>query len=388
MPNECARRRSSRDGAFHVVIGAALTVMVACSDPAPSAVPDAGRPDAGADTDAGPGTLEQQALFEGGADGYRVYRIPALVTTNMGTLLAFAEGRQSLEDDGNIDLVLRRSEDSGATWSSLAVVVDVGADTAGNPTPVVARTSGRVWLPYSTNPGADALSRSVWLTYSDDEGQSWSAPQDLTPDVKPAGWTWYATGPGRGIELSSGRLLVPCDHVDELGVRASHVIYSDDQGDTWHLGGSAGADTDEATVAELSDGRVVLNMRYEGATRARAVATSDDGGLSWSATTLDESLPEPGCEGSLLAAPEGLLFANPATTTRFPRDHVTVRLSTDDGASWPYARLLSEGPSAYTSLTRLPDGRFAILWESGRTLPYDRIRFARFDLAWLGVSAP
>jgi sialidase-1 len=349
--------------------------------------PDAGPPLDAARADAGPGTLEAQVLFEKNADGYAVVRIPALVTTASGALLAFAEGRQSIEDDGDIDLVLRRSDDLGATWSDLQVVVDVGADTAGNPTPI-ATSAGRVWLPYCTNPGADMMARSVWLTWSDDDGLTWATPRELTADVKPAGWTWYATGPGRGIELSTGRLLVPCDHTDELGVTRSHVIYSDDQGETWQLGGSAGPDTDEATVAELADGRVVLNMRYEGAVRARALATSDDGGLTWSETTLDERLPDPACEGSLLVAPEGMLFANPATTIAFPRDHVTVRLSPDEGATWPYARVLDEGPSAYSSLTRLSDGRFGVLWESGRTLPYDRIRFARFDLAWVSVPAP
>lgn len=369
------RSRRSR-GARILVALVALTVLAfdACT-PSPPTL-DAGGGDAGAASD---------TLFAGGDAGYAVFRIPALVTTRRGTLLAFAEGRQSIRDDGDVDIVLRRSEDLGETWSAIAVVIDVGADTAGNATPIVLHDADRVWLAYCTNPGTDATRRSVWLTSSDDEGLTWATPRDLTAQVQPAGWSWYATGPGRGIALSSGRLLVPCDGVDEMGVRRSHVIWSDDGGVTWARGGSIAVDTDEATVAELPSGRVVMNARSEGSTRARAIATSDDGGLTFSATTFDASLPDPGCEASLLAVPEGLLFSNPATTVALPRDHLTVRLSTDEGATWAYAHLLDAGPSAYSALTRLPDGGFAIVWESGRVLPYDRIRFTRFDLAWLGA---
>ncbi|MBX7196082.1 MAG: glycoside hydrolase [Sandaracinaceae bacterium] len=317
--------------------------------------------------------------------GQRPRRIPALVTTRRGSLLAFAEGRGALRDDGDIDLVLRRSEDLGQTWSRITVVVDAGADTAGNPAPIVLAASDRVWLLYCTNPASDDTRRSIWITSSDDDGLHWATPRELTSEVEPAGWTWYATGPGRGLELASGRLLVPCDGVDEAGVRRSHVIVSDDGGAHWRRGGSSIPDTDEATAAQLPDGRVVLDMRFEGPTRARAVAYSDDEGESFSEATFDAARPDPACEGSLLAVPEGLLFSNPATTEQVPRDHVTVRLSEDGARTWPYARELDPAPSAYTALTRLPDGTFAIAWESGDVLPYDRIRFARFDLAWLGA---
>lgn len=323
------------------------------------------------------------ALFAGGSAPYPTYRIPALVTTRAGTLLAFAEGRQSIADDGDIDLVLRRSEDGGGTWSDVAVVIDAGPDTAGNPAPIVLAGSDRVWLMYCTNPGADATRRSVWLTSSDDDGRSWAMPRDLTAMLVPAGSTWFATGPGRGIELANGRLLVPCNGTDAAGEHRAFVVFSDDGGATWQRSNGADVGTDESTAAELPDGRVMLDMRFEGTAHARAVAFSTDHGTTFGATTFDAMRPDPACEGSLLAVPEGLLFSNPATTVPLPRNHVTVRLSTDQGASWAYARELDPGPSAYTALTRLSDGRFAILWESGRVLPYDGIRFAVFDHAWL-----
>lgn len=337
------------------------------------------------DTVVTPPRFEAQDLFVSGSDGYGIVRIPALITTTSGALLAFVEGRQSIADDGDIDIVLRRSDDDGATWSPVTVVVDLGEDTAGNPTPLVTG-DGRVLLPYTTNPGSDATKRSVWLVSSDDDGHSWSAPRDLTAEVVTPGSTWYATGPGRGIALSSGRLLIPADHVGPDGVRSSHVILSDDGGEQWYLGGSAARDTDEAQAAELSDGRVLLNMRFEGATRARAIATSTDGGLTFSETTFDARLPDPGCEGSLLATDGALWFSNPATVEVFPRDHLTVRVSHDDGATWAASRVLDPGPSAYSALTELSDGRIGILWEQGELIPYDRIRFARFDTGWVNVA--
>lgn len=360
---------------FFVSFAVLLAGLVSCSK---SDSPDAVTP-----IDYGPGQIDQQTLFEGGSDGYSFVRIPALVTSRSGTLLAFAEGRHSLNDDGDIDIVLRRSVDMGATWSDLAVAVDMGSDTVGNPTPIVMAGSDRIWLPFCSNPGTDANTRSVWLTYSDDDGKTWVTPRDITAQAKPADWTWYATGPGRGIETTQGRLVIPADHVDGFGVRRSHVIFSDDAGETWTVGGSAAPDTDEAQVVELSDGRLMLNMRYEGDVRARAIAISSDAGATWGETTFDNQLPDPGCEGSILAIPQGLLFSNPATTVAFPRDHVTVRWSQDNGATWAFSRLLDEGPSAYSSLTRLPDGRMGIVWESGSAVPYDRVQFARFDLQWL-----
>ena len=354
--------------------------------------------DRGAAADAdGP---SQADVFVAGRDGYHTFRIPSLLATPRGTLLAFCEGRRhGRGDSGDIDLVLRRSTDGGATWGPLQVVVDAGPDTAGNPCPVVDRDTGTIWLLSTRNLGRDTQreilagtgkgTRTVWVMKSTDDGVSWSEPVEITAGIKPPDWTWYATGPGVAIQLKSGRLLVPCDHY-LAGTRAarSHVIFSDDHGATWQLGGVVGGGVNECQVAERADGSLLLNMRNlpprpgEG----RAIATSRDGGLTWSDPVRDPALVEPGCQASLIRYPgrpgheDRLLFSNPASTRR---ERMTVRLSDDGGKTWPVARVLHAGPAAYSCLAALPDGRIGCLYERGEEHPYERITLARFDPAWL-----
>jgi sialidase-1 len=263
------------------------------------------------------------------------------------------------------------------------VVVDQGPDVAGNPCPVVDRATGTIFLVYNTNPASDANRRSVWVTRSDDDGLTWSAGVDVTADVKGPRWSWYAVGPGRGVQLFSGRLVVPADHHDDAtGVFASHVLFSGD-GVHWQLSGSIGADTDEAQVAQLSDGGLLLSARDLSVTHRRASARSADQGQSWGETTRDPALNDPSCEGSLLATPADLLFSNPDSASS--RTKLTVRVSHDDGVTWPVARVLHAGPAAYSSLAPLKDGRLACLYEQGEFsfAPYDRITLARFTRGWL-----
>jgi sialidase-1 len=331
-----------------------------------------------------PASLTQIEIFRAGEGGYHSYRIPSLIATPKGTLLAFCEGRKdSRSDAGDIDVLLRRSFDRGKTWSAVEKIVDKGADTIGNPTAVVERKTGAVFLLLTSNPGtaterqiteaAAGAVRTVWITRSTDDGASWSPPADITAQVKRPDWTWYATGPGNGIQLRSGRLVIPCDHNGR-----SHVIYSDDRGATWIIGGSAEDKTNESAIAELKDGSLLLNMRSCHGKHRRAIQHSPDGGLTWSALTFDNALIEPVCEASLISIGHGrLLFANPAATTR---SHLTVRLSKNDGASWSASHLLYEGPSAYSSLTKLPDGTIGLLYERGDRSPYEQITFVRFDV--------
>ncbi len=350
-------------------------------------------------SNAWPANLEQVEVFRAGEGGYHSYRIPALITSARGTLLAFCEGRRnSASDTGDIDVLLKRSFDGGKTWSPVQKIADMGEDTIGNPTPVVERKSGSILLLLTGNPGvtnerqitggSTGPGRTVWIARSTDDGASWSAPADITAQVKRPDWTWYATGPGNGIQLRSGRIVIPCDHNRrENNERHSHVIYSDDRGVTWQIGGIADEKTNESAVVELKNGNLLLNMRsYHGRNR-RAIATSRDGGLTWSELQFDDTLIEPVCEASLVGAvpagskPDGwLLFSNPAGTTR---TNMTVRLSKDDGKTWIASRLLHEGPSGYSSLAMLPGGRVALLYERGEKGPYERITFARFDLGWI-----
>jgi sialidase-1 len=348
---------------------------------------------------AAPPAPELGDVFVSGTDGYHTFRIPAVIATPKGRLLAFCEGRKDGRGDaGNIDLVLKRSTDGGKTWDKMQVLFDDGPDTVGNPCPVVERSTGTVWLLLTKNLGADTQkqvldktskgTRTVWVTKSTDDGVTWAKPAEITAAVKDPKWTWYATGPGCGIQLKSGRLVIPCDHyLEGTKARHSHVIYSDDKGATWKLGGVLGEHTNECQVTERQDGSLLMNMRsYHGKNR-RAVATSKDGGLTWGDVTLDDALVEPMCQASVISygpAKEGgknrVLFSNPASTKR---EKMTVRLSADDGATWSASKELFAGPSAYSALVALPDGKAGCLYEYGEKSPYEKIAFARFSLEWL-----
>lgn len=341
--------------------------------------------------------LEQTVVWRQGTNGYHSYRIPALLATANGTLLAFAEARKnSRSDAGDIDLVLKRSEDNGKTWSEQVVLADMGNDTIGNPCPVQDRKTGTIWLPLTRNPGnltereieKDSArgTRTVWMMSSPDEGRTWTKPVDITSTTKDPGWGWYATGPGNGIQTASGRLVIPCDHRRFKGqARHSHIIYSDDSGQTWKLGGSAQSDTNECAVVELSDGSLLLNMRsYHGRNR-RALARSIDGGLTWVDAGLQYALIEPVCQASLIRYDRRyLVFSNPASTKR---ERMTIRLSEDDGNSWFRVRVLHQGPSAYSSIAPLRGGDIGCLYEAGQKDAYETITFARFTLSWLTTSS-
>ncbi|MBZ0258158.1 glycoside hydrolase, partial [bacterium] len=210
--------------------------------------------------------LSQQDLFVSGENGYASYRIPSLLVSKQGSLLAFCEGRKnSSSDHGDIDLVERRSTDGGATWSQQSIVYEEGGGqniTIGNPCPVVDQDTGRIWMTYCRD------NDDVFALYSDDDGVSWSKPVSITSSVKKPGWSWYATGPGVGIqkkmEPHKGRLIIPCDHreaVNGQSVKMSHIFYSDDGGETWELGGTVGLHTDECQLVELSNGDLMINMR-------------------------------------------------------------------------------------------------------------------------------
>jgi len=327
-------------------------------------------------------------LFVSGQDGYRAFRIPSLVVTRKGTILAICEGRKkSTSDRGDIDLVIKRSLDNGSTWGKMQIIFDDGENTAGNPCPVVDRRTGTVWLPFCRN------NKQVFITRSDDDGVTWSKPVEITKEVSQPDWTWYATGPGHGIQLQSGRLLIPCDHKLNSATKTqtqwyfSHVFYSDDHGKTWKLGGTLGPRTNECQAVQAEDGSVYLNMRsYEDKNR-RARAWSKDGGLTWSEVTLDETLVEPKCQASLLRYTDPktdgksrILFANPASTER---KNMTVRLSYDDCRTWPVARVLNPGKSVYSDLAAASDKSILCLYENGEKDQYEKMTLARFTLGWL-----
>jgi hypothetical protein len=350
---------------------------------------------------------KEQAIFTSGKGGYHTYRIPSVIKAADGTLLAFCEGRKSgRSDSGDIDLLLRRSSDGGETWGPVQVVWDDGEHTCGNPCPVLDEDTGRMWLHLTHNLGHDSESeiisgtsegtRTVWVTYSDDNGSTWARPKEITPDVKLPNWTWYATGPGIGIQLRhapyDGRLVIPCDQKTSGDVVGYHslVYYSDDHGESWKLGGVTDDGTNECQVIERRDGSLLLNMRRAANNDAhfRAIAVSTDGGASWSPLSYDQTLIESRCQASLVRhtpsggiEPNVTLFSNPASRTE--RNEMTVRLSEDDGAGWSHSRTLYAGPSAYSCLVPLDDERAGCLYERGDESPYETITFVQFSMVWL-----
>lgn len=348
-------------------------------------------------------------LFVSGKDGYHTYRIPALAVTTKGTVLAFCEGRRnSGSDTGDIDLLVKRSTDSGKTWSAQQVIWNDIGHTCGNPCPVVDRDTGTIWLLVTWNRGDDVEraiaaevarnTRRPYVTFSTDDGKTWAKPREITADVKKADWTWYATGPGAGIQMMhgphAGRLIVPCDHV-ESGTRHgySHIIYSDDHGKTWLLGGRVPKSrTNECEAVELPGGRLMLNMRSHNTYECREVAFSNDGGLTWQNQRADKTLIEPICQASIRrfswpakTSPGILLFSNPAHKNE--RVNMTLRASFDEGVTWPASLKLYPGPCAYSDLAVLPDGKIGCLYEAGKSRPYETIVFARIPASWVRAEA-
>ncbi|MFD7403440.1 exo-alpha-sialidase [Streptomyces sp. NPDC059866] len=342
--------------------------------------------------------------FRAGREGYASYRIPAVVATDSGTLLAFCEGRaESAHDWGNIDIVLKRSTDGGRTWGPLQVVADNGTDLAGNPAPVVLDT-GRILLVHVRSAAAaaeelivrgevkEADGRRVWVQHSDDDGRTWSEPREITEQVKQPGWRWYATTPGHGIQLSTGRVVVPGNHTlppagtdlgNEPRYNGGHCLLSDDRGETWYLGYLDDSDDDyvnvnETTAAELPDGRVYFNTRTDSRSPGnRADAHSEDGGRTLVKPFRPQAgLTAPVCQASVLQLrdPDILLFSGPAARGRAL---MTLRASADGGRTWRPVFTVDGLPAAYSDLARVDASTVGLLYETGDFGAYETISFLR-----------
>ena len=345
-------------------------------------------------------------VYQSGMGGYRGFRIPSALVTQKGTLLAFAEGRpKSLADAGGNDLVLRRSTNGGRTWSDMQVIAEDGPHSLNTPCAVQVRETGRIILfyhryPAGTNEGSvepglegERICRALMIT-SDDDGLTWSKPRDITQQVKrPTVATSFSTGPGIGIQLRrgphKGRIVMLTNQQGPRRQWNLFAIYSDDGGDTWNYGDLAPNPSkgwgNEVQAVELADGTVMLNARVQSGNKCRKVATSSDGGKTWTPLKEDTTLIEPTCQGSLFRLSDPLdgrrsriLFSNPACQKS--RTNGTVRLSYDEGKTWPISQIICPGEFAYSSLTALPDGTIGCLYECDR---YKKICFARFTLAWL-----
>lgn len=369
--------------------------------------------------------------FHAGREGYASFRIPAVVTTRTPTtpvatpvttpaptLLAFCEGRvDSAADHGHIDIVLKRSTDGGRTWGPLQAVARNGNDLAGNPAPVVLDT-GRILLVHvraAAGATEDAIlrgrvkpadGRRVWVQHSDDAGVTWSAPKEITGQVKKAGWRWYATTPGHAVQLGTGRVVVPGNHTlpptgtdtgTEAKYNSGHCLLSDDRGETWSLGyvdenTDGYVNANETTAAELPDGRVYFNTRND--TRSsrppapspgnRADAHSADGGRTLVKPFRPQAgLVTPVVQGSLLQLrdPDLLLYSGPADPAA--RALMTVRVSADGGTTWRPAYTVDGLPAAYSDLVRVDGATVGLLYETGDFGPYETITFRRIPVTAL-----
>ncbi|MDN5726127.1 MAG: glycoside hydrolase [Propionibacteriales bacterium] len=356
----------------------------------------------------------ESTVFTAGSDGYHTFRIPAVLATGGDRVLAFAEGRQLSPDDaGQIDLVLRISDDGGRTWGPLKVLSRADGFTSGNPAPVVDPATGDIVLLSCRNAGdvgekevttasSGRNTRTVHLQRSTDRGETWSEPADITDQAKPAGWGWYATGPGHGIALTdrrwAGRLVVPGNHSmvpegDQGRVLhtygGAHCLISDDGGHTWRVGFVDRNDGDEINanenmIAELTDGRLHANARnHEGtlATKgaARVGAWSADGGETLEAAYAPATgIVSPIIQGSLLRQEDLLLVSAPSDPER--RRQMMINISADDGRTWQQAWQVSDAMAGYSDLVALPDGRVGLLYETGEKKSFEKIRFLTFTL--------
>jgi len=361
--------------------------------------------------------FEQSQVFSAGMDGFKVYRIPGVVVTPKGTVLAYCEARKNGGSDwGDIEVRMRRSTDGGKTWAPVAHIAHHGARIEGNPTKktggereqtvnnpvaIVDRQTGAVEFLYCVNYARCFSMRST------DDGLTWSQPVEITAAFEAFrqqyDWKVIATGPGHGIQTKSGRLVVPIwlaygkpgDHAPS----ASGTVYSDDHGKSWKAGAISVPNTapwgnpNESILAETSDGRVLMVSRNVSKLNRKIVTTSADGATGWTRPQFHDQLLEPICMASITTIPGKpglLLYTCPDSVAvdaagkevpagRGKRHNLSVRLSRDDGKTWPLIKTVEKGPSAYSDLAVLPDGTILCLCESANT-----IRMVRFNLEWIG----
>ncbi|MCC6679458.1 MAG: exo-alpha-sialidase [Phycisphaeraceae bacterium] len=365
--------------------------------------------------------FEVTPLYNAGDAGYATYRIPAIAITRKGTILTACAGRLSgFGDWSDINTMFRRSTDGGKTWSEQEIITDDGKNTVDNATFIIDPESDNIYLMYQINYGR------AYLKVSTDEGERWSAPREITDvfevfrsrDGYP--WTVLAMGPGHGITLKSGRLVVPVwlaasddPHAHRPSISAT--IYSDDKGETWQAGDVFVKSTEqtpnpsENVLIELSDGRVMVNCRTESTKYRRLVSISPDGATGWSEPAFDDQLNEPICMASMIRYPSKLvdgksaiLFSNPNNAdveggkkTKWgglERKNVSVRASYDDGQTWPVVRSVEPGASGYSDMAVADDGTIYLLYEHGSVDEHGAfhtgtISIARFNLAWLTAES-
>lgn len=351
-------------------------------------------------------------LFEAGESGYTTFRAPTILVSPKGTLLVSTEARKDgFGDWSDINTIIRRSKDGGRTWETPLTIIDDGLNAVNNNTFLVDRETGKLHLMHAIN-----YERVYWRTSTDD-GVHWTAPREITEvfntyrtrDKYP--WIVVAPGMSPGIVLQhgkhKGRFVVPVWLALEHRHRPSicTTVYSDDRGETWQAGeviardGHQTRNPSETVVIELSDGRVMASVRDESPEYLRVVSISPNGATDWSVPRFVKQLYDPICQASLVRySPTQLLFSNPDSSEKREkalkwnarrRENVTIRLSNDDGKTWPVSRVLDPGFSGYTQLAVDEEGMIYCVYERGSI--YEQhgkfapkyVSVAKFNMAWL-----
>jgi len=338
-------------------------------------------------------------VFVNGTDGYPQYRIPALLNTRKGTLLAFCEGRESISDHAANDIVLKRSLDHGKSWLPIQVIAGDGDNCLSNPEVVQVEPSGRILVVFQiypkgyheagVGPGVDSdTTCRAWLISSDDDGLTWSERREITRQVKrPTFATSIASGPGNGIQLKfgphKGRILFPFNQ-GPVNRWKTYAAYSDDLGNTWAYGEVAFEQDpgygNEVQMVELSDGTVMLNARIQGGHKCRKTGLSKDGGINWTGLLDEPQLPDPVCMATIIRLdsstlkPAPILFCNPAAEN--DRINGVLRISYDDAKTWKVYRSVYPGSFAYSHLTDMGGSQAGLLFERD---DYQKISFMKVD---------
>ncbi|MFA5189577.1 MAG: sialidase family protein, partial [Verrucomicrobiia bacterium] len=372
--------------------------------------------------------LEKQNLFEARTNGYWTCRIPGIAVTKNNAVLVTTEARPGRGGDYDFnDVLMRRSTDGGKTFGPVVKLVDhttYGDGPVNNFVMIPDRDSNRVVAVFCHDYAR------VFTMHSDDDGATWSKPVEITSAFEPFKsdypWRVCATGPDHGTQLRNGRMIIPIWLSDGSGKefgKGKHrghrpsivaVVYSDDRGTTWKRGGIVCRHGDvidgvtvvnpsETVAVELADGRVMFNMRSESKINRRLVAISPDGASGWTGHRWDSALLEPVCMASLIrhgwpkgGQPGRILFANPSNlenemirpggSLAHDRKRLTIKMSLDDGATWPVSKILEPGPSGYSDVAVLADGTILCLYEADivtRMCDDRYVRLARFNLEWL-----
>lgn len=362
-------------------------------------------------------------LRAAGQDNCDTYRIPGIITTGKGTLIAVYDNRYNNSKDlqEDVDVGMSRSTDGGQTWEPMRVIMDMGEwggrperlNGIGDPSVLYDPNTGTIWVAalwmsglshdqmlwWASQPGMSPEETGQFiLVKSTDDGLTWSEPINITEQIKDPAWQLLLQGPGAGITMSDGTLVFPAQFKADIGEKAldggqhtshSTIIYSRDGGETWQIGTGAKPNTTEAQVVQLVDGSLMLNMRDDknrrdkGETNGRAVAITHDLGNTWTMhPSSNSALPEPNCMASLIAADlpvngqkqQVLFFSNPNSKTA--RVNMTIKASADGGNTWPelwQTELYAPAGFGYSCMTMVDDLHIGIVYEGVKELYFQKV---------------